>query len=36
LNGASIESQRRPETLTLPEWQRLYGFAVSSGIVTIP
>jgi 16S rRNA (adenine1518-N6/adenine1519-N6)-dimethyltransferase len=33
LDKANIEPQRRPETLHLAEWQRLYEVALSSGMV---
>jgi 16S rRNA (adenine1518-N6/adenine1519-N6)-dimethyltransferase len=36
LTGVKIEPQRRPETLNLDEWQRLYEIAIASGKVPLP
>ena len=36
LTEAKIEPQRRPETLNLNEWQRLYEVTIVSGKVTLP
>jgi 16S rRNA (adenine1518-N6/adenine1519-N6)-dimethyltransferase len=36
LTEAKIEPQRRPETLNLNEWQRLYEVTIASGKVSLP
>jgi 16S rRNA (adenine1518-N6/adenine1519-N6)-dimethyltransferase len=36
LTEAKIEPQRRPETLNLNEWQRLYEITIASGKVSLP